>query len=379
MPSSAPRQEALGRATTITSLNVKSPLGEVAPTATTSIPSGDISTIQYLRGVAALMVVFAHANDQFKTATHVALRDIGWSGVDLFFLISGFVMTYTTATHNYTQRRFFLRRLARIAPLYWLMTLLTATLVILIPQFFQTTRFSWDMLIHSLAFIPLWDATRQNFSPLLHLGWTLDYEMYFYFWFTLLLWLNPMRRAFSLTAIFGIVTFIGSYLVSPSNALAFYADNVTFEFIFGCFIGAAYCLGWCHRAPQGLVVAALAISVPALLLGSVLDHELENRALLRGIPAAVIVFALISSKQARAFQSRWLHVLGDATYSIYLTHIFVVMGIHKIWTSAHIPTFEAANYLFVAICLVSAALVGVATYEACERRLNAFAKRLLAV
>ncbi len=120
------------------------------------------------------MVVFAHANEQFMTGMHRAWRDIGWSGVDLFFVISGFVMTYTVAKHDYSRKDFLLHRVARIVPMYWATTFATAILVVIAPSMFQTTHFGLSNFLQSLVFIPARDPVDGAITPLLHLGWTLN-------------------------------------------------------------------------------------------------------------------------------------------------------------------------------------------------------------
>jgi exopolysaccharide production protein ExoZ len=343
----------------------------------TRVNFGDVAAIQYLRGVAAVMVAFAHANEQFMTDLHRAWRDIGWSGVDLFFVISGFVMTYTTATHSYTRSGFFLRRLARIAPMYWLMTLVTALLAISAPRLFQTTHFGWTNLIESLLFIPSRDPVTGHIEPLLHLGWTLNYEMFFYCWFAILLALSAFKRTVVLAIVFSAFGVCAAIFHPTSVLLGVYGSPVTFEFLFGCFVGALYIQGRLSNAPISLCCAMALMGVCLLIYGALLNDSTNHREIFRGVPAAIVILSMLAIDLKFPFRSYWLHKLGDATYSIYLTHIFVVMGVRKVWLAVHLSTSGPAAYLFVAVCVVGAAVVGMAAYEFVEKPLTGRAKTML--
>lgn len=338
---------------------------------------GDIATVQYLRGIAAVMVVFAHANEQFMTSLHRAWRDIGWSGVDLFFVISGFVMTYTAATHSYTRSGFFLRRLARIAPMYWLMTLVTALLAISAPRLFQTTHFGWTNLIESLLFIPSRDPVSGQIAPLLHLGWTLNYEMFFYCWFAILLALSAFKRTVALAIVFATFAVCAAIFHPGSALLGVYGNSVTFEFLLGCSVGALYIQGRLSNAQISLCCAMAVIGIGLLIYGALLNDSMDHREIFRGVPAAIVLLSLLAIDLKAPFRSYWLHKVGDATYSIYLTHIFIVMGVRKLWLAAQLSTSGPMVYLFVAVCVVGATIVGMAAYEFVEKALTARAKTML--
>ncbi|SPJ16831.1 putative Exopolysaccharide production protein ExoZ [Burkholderiales bacterium] len=320
-----------------------------------------------------MMVVFAHANEQFMIGLHRAWRNIGWSGVDLFFVISGFVMTYTAAKHAYTQWGFLRRRLARIVPMYWLMTALTAVIAIAAPGILRTTRFSPDSFIRSLLFLP------GDSPPLLHLGWTLNYEMFFYVGFTIFLGLSSWPRIVALATLFVGLVAIVEFFHPTFDALVFYGNPVTFEFLFGCLIGAAYLDRRLARVPLGASLVLLVLGLGLMVLGGINDDALLHRAALRGIPAAIVAFSILSIEQGIPFRNRWLHKLGDATFSIYLTHIFVVMGLRRLWLEENLPTTGIAVYAYVAICVSIAAATGVVAYETIEVRLTKVAKRLFRI
>lgn len=124
-------------------------------------PKKNIVSIQYLRAIAALSVVFYHAVQQLpavaalSTSLFPDLKEpIGIFGVDIFFVISGFVMTYTTAVHGYGMRQFLARRLVRIVPLYWSVTIAASLVIVVAPEILRHSKFTINHLLLSLLFSP---------------------------------------------------------------------------------------------------------------------------------------------------------------------------------------------------------------------------------
>ena len=153
--------------------------------------------IQYLRGVAALMVVLFHVLDssgRLGEAVVLPAFPAGEAGVDLFFVISGFIIWHTSRDPGLTPGRFMTKRIKRVVPLYWFFTLAMAAIVIVAPSLLRTTVFEPMHVIASLAFVPYLHPTLHAYNPLVFVGWTLNYEMAFYVAFALLVPLTPGRR-----------------------------------------------------------------------------------------------------------------------------------------------------------------------------------------
>jgi hypothetical protein len=133
--------------------------------------------IQYLRGIAAMMVVFHHSRDEIGGAMSVTF---GARGVEIFFVISGLVMMYSTqggvlaGGHTFRERAaasmlFWKRRFIRVAPLYWIALLLSAQFV------YRVDLTNWTLLKDAL-FIPHWNAAWPGqIWPTLVPGWSLNY------------------------------------------------------------------------------------------------------------------------------------------------------------------------------------------------------------
>lgn len=147
----------------------------------------NFTNVQMLRALAAINVVIFHslfsANKYNMPVTLFAfLKDWGASGVDLFFVISGFIMFYIQYHKNRTCLSFFKDRLLRIAPLYWLLTCFLGLLLLISPFLFREMTFSFKWLLSSILFS---SNTLMGSLPLLYVGWTLEYEMLFYLLFSI--------------------------------------------------------------------------------------------------------------------------------------------------------------------------------------------------
>ena len=183
----------------------------------------EVASIQYLRALAALLVVFVHAQEQYPIGGRIIPSAFGLGGVDLFFLISGFVMTFTAAQRPLTRLDFLKRRVVRIVPLYWTMTLATAGLIFVAPALTRDSHFAWSDLLTSLSFIPHYNAGKAgSISPIIKLGWTLNYEMFFYLVFAALLPLKPWLRTTSALLVFAVLIALETSTQSRFVLLAFW-------------------------------------------------------------------------------------------------------------------------------------------------------------
>lgn len=336
---------------------------------------GIVHTIQYLRGLAAIMVIVAHASEQFAGVGGrwlEVVHDAGWAGVDLFFVISGFVMTYTVGTRPPDPRApgwdFLCRRLARIVPLYWVSTLAVSLIALLLPAMLKTTQFSVAGFVTSMLFVPHYDAARHSFSPIYHLGWTLNFEILFYVLFALSLRLsNAGKRLWLLALAFLVMNRIGHSL-APSlltDPLRFWGSAVTFEFLAGCVLGHLFLRGkldgFSPVAGPLTLLAGLALLLYFATINGSADFDV--RALWKGIPAAVLVLAGLIIERSAPFENALLHRIGDATYSLYLSHLYVVMGLRWLWIHAHLPATVAGCLGFVTLTLSCAVPFGIFVYE----------------
>lgn len=312
-------------------------------------------SIQYLRAAAALAVIAYHALQWCDLGSGGGF-DVGRAGVDVFFVISGVIMWRVTAGRRVSPWAFLWRRITRIAPLYWLATLLVAFIAPIWPAFLPEVRPGLRHLLLSLAFIPHLDPRGLPF-PTLPPGWTLDYEMIFYLVFAFALAFP--RRARAKMAIGMLAGLVVLGFCFPQSAYFMGANPMLLQFAAGIGVGL---LLEKNRLPSrawgfGLILAALLIWTLVQVGG--LFTELW-RPLLWGVPALLTVTGALaieaggSGAAPRGLIHRGLIGLGDASYAIYLVHLPATAVL------AHTLGYNRP-WLFLPLAVVVSVLAGLAT------------------
>ncbi|QRM44430.1 acyltransferase [Rhizobium sp. BG4] len=311
--------------------------------------------IQYLRAFAALAVVVFHAAE--RTGGHFA---IGAAGVDVFFVISGFIMWVISDRRPVTPQRFLLDRLKRIAPSYWLVTGIMVAGAI--AGLFPNLQLSAGHLLGSLFFIPVRSPSTGEIWPVLVQGWTLNFEMFFYVLFAGALFLPRAWRLLFLTVVFGLFFAAGLIWDPQSAALATYTRPIILEFLGGVFIAEL----WLRRKVAGTslglacVGAALCGFAAIYLMGAEFDE------FICGPLAMALVFGMVSLETGGSIgRMPVLTYLGDASYSIYLWHTLTISVAVK---AAEILGLDGGLTLLGAI--VGGTITGVAAYELIEKPLR---------
>lgn len=155
------------------------------------MPLNSLASIQFLRAIAAWLVVYHHYMEFFhglNSSSKLGQFFSVWGtfGIDTFFVISGFIMFYSLASRAYGAKEFFVKRLLRIVPAYWFYTLLMVLLSWVYVKEFSYTGWNLNTLVSSLFFIPTKNPSGEiGYYPLLTVGWTLNLEMFFYAWLSL--------------------------------------------------------------------------------------------------------------------------------------------------------------------------------------------------
>lgn len=311
--------------------------------------SGQVYSVQLLRAIAAVSVVYLH------TFT-APLR--GSFGLDLFFVISGFVMCMIIERSNPTPFAFFMNRLTRIVPLYWALT--TAVLIIasVAPHLMGTTIANFDNYLKSLLFIPHFRQDGQLF-PVLMPGWTLNFEMLFYFLICTALFLYRQRFVALVSLVLVLIYGLGYVYPAASAGRLFFHDSLWLEFILGM---ACFKL---HRHP--LIQAVPKIVFVLILIASVaVLVYFENwfdRFISAGLPCFLILLsALQLEERLRTMHSSFLGFLvhiGDASYATYLSHMFVIGAVERIlFRAIGIEEKNMATAFFtISCCLVVGSVI----------------------
>ena len=329
-----------------------------------------IVSVQYLRAVAALMVLFHHGWDQLPWFKE-RFADFCDSGVDLFFVISGFIMVFVTSDRAATAAQFLKMRFIRIVPLYWIATVAASILLLILPGLFHSNELTVGHFMLSMLFVahpnpvPPWPA-----SPIIKLGWTLNYEMFFYVAFAAAIVLSPSRRVSILASAFVLVAAIGLTPIGGASLIAgFYTDSIILEFVFGMVIASLFLNGAFNSVGSRLGLLIVAGGAVGLWVGGHYDPAL--RGILFGVPAAAIVagaLALEAGGHVRTNES--LLLLGNASYSVYLVHMFPLAVLRAAWSRADLPTDGiGSTFVFVAMCMIVGSVAGIASYLMVERPL----------
>jgi exopolysaccharide production protein ExoZ len=332
-------------------------------------PGGTITftpIIQYLRAVAALSVVLYHILYHWLPQ-YISHYYVFSGGVDIFFVISGFVMWGVTAGREGGSWSFFSKRLKRIVPLYWIMTTVMLAIMLAKPSVLLHSRFDLAHVVTSYLFIPWVHPVNGPFYPLLIPGWTLNYEMMFYAVFTLILF-APMR--FRLPAVVGALVglvVLGFIPHAATSQLHFYTSPIILEFALGVCLGAAVTSQ--RRVPAPIAAAAAVAGFGLLAAGaligahpSVIPSVLHcDRLLMWGIPAALLVSGCVFLERETG---PWLAplplLLGDASYSIYIVNVLTVAAVFQFWRKVpalHNPAGMAATMIVAALASVGAAVL----------------------
>ena len=317
------------------------------------------SNIQLLRALASLGVVGHHLT--FYLQKYIAVGSYGGlpevlaSGVDIFFVLSGFLMA-ETALRRREPGTFLRARIERVIPMYWLATLVAALMATAGLRIFGLDGVSPGQLLESLFFLPPSGSGVAAF-PIVYVGWTLNYELLFYALFAASMWIpGEQRRLTALFVMFCLLQVGG--LVSNNLYLRYWGSPLVIEFALGIMLSLyarTYAFSPRH-AFTSIVVAACLLAATELLDTRAELHPL--RFVLWGVPAAMIVFAAISlEKHDRYLDRPWLSLLGDASFSIYLVHPFALQIIGKLSLKLGLHGTLLLDAVSV-LCAGSAAVLG---------------------
>jgi exopolysaccharide production protein ExoZ len=292
---------------------------------------GNLFGVQILRGVAAILVLLHHQTqviaDRIPSALDLSILDNAAFGVDLFFPISGFVI-YLSAVKlqekSQTWQDFAWRRFVRVAPLYWAFTVLKLSIFFLAPSVFSHYHFTLWNAVASFLFLPAYNSYHAP-EPVLSVGWTLAYEMLFYAIVTIALFARVRVLMFTAVAVTILAT-AGIFIPPGLGGLTYLADPIELEFLGGMAIAALHRRGW--RLPVWASSCLLPIMFVLALGYPDGPHALEFkpiRAVFWGIPGIVIVAGVVGLESyIRRLPNRLALLIGDASYSLYLTHTFIL-------------------------------------------------------
>lgn len=311
-----------------------------------------LKSIQWLRGIAVLLVVYSHSinlQNEFSVSIQqnfFHLWKLGAIGADVFFVISGFIISHVTnRLYGFKEGFQFLhKRILRIYPVYYIITFLQIGLYYLLIPGFQIGPVI-QYLRDSLILIPI--LPKQNVMLIIITAWTLEFEWCFYILSFILIIIKARTKEISIILIMGTIITLGQILSFEDIRLKMLSNPIILEFLFGVLIYILYL----KITPSGIIcytilILSLLLAFYNIFWGYPADVPnfaavlLENSGLTRsflwGIPSALFVGSCIFLEKMKltgfSFKNKWMQLIGNASYSIYLLNMpleFLLRSIYK--------------------------------------------------
>lgn len=318
-----------------------------------------IDCLQVLRAVAALAVVTFHCH----------WTGVASFGVELFFVISGFVICHAAARDP---RHFLAKRVARVVPLYWLATFGVAAVASVAPALASATHVTAPNLLRSLTF---WPYSREDGAdmPLLFLGWTLNYEVFFYTMFALCLAISTRLAPYIALGLLVAVASLHGLVAPLGNPLAFWTQPIVLNFACGIVVWLVWRGGGAglRRIPSIIAGPVALVALGALLVGA--HHGLGGVLPSGGILCGIVLLALLSLSN----RVRWpaaLMLVGDASYSLYLLHPYVLEAANR---KLHAFGPDPLGIAMTIGAILVAVAIAIVVFRLVERPSNRALRRLI--
>ena len=332
-----------------------------------------IVSVQIFRGIAAWLVVFHHYIQMYGRDHSEGLPwfigSKGGFGVDLFFVISGLIMYVTLSRKSYNAYAFFVHRAIRIVPAYWFYTIVLMILSFYFVDEFSATKWNIKSIIMSLFFFPHENPSGLGVFPFLTVGWTLNFEMFFYFCLSLGICFFGKYKFIACSFFIVLFPFLETnqfpVIWRYSSILN---DKIIYEFVAGVFIGYLYLkkLIFIQRASLPIGVVCMLLSVVFLFLADtrkVLSFPIWL------VPAAgMILSGLFFENYLRTMKLKFLLLLGDISYSTYLIHMLVI-GILKRYFIPATLVEESFLLMLLAFIIFILSLISFHTIEKIPARI----------
>jgi len=334
-----------------------------------------LNLIQMLRGIACLLVVLLHITINYSEAFGAPfLRNIftfGGSGVDIFFVLSGFIITYSSNTSLHQQSQpvaaFIKRRGIRIFPIYWIWTTFFLLLQVIFHPFYKT-HFVFDLpnLVKTYLLLP-------GHSMVNGVSWSLTNELFFYLLFALAIVIGNKRYVAVMgVSYFLLLLYLGLFVKMDPSQNA-YLQLMLFPMNIEFLLGVSICL-MAERVSDKWTYALLVAGILLFTAGAfytannpqLLNYGMD-RVVFFGFPSFLIVLAIVKLETSRTVSVGNVFLkLGDASYSIYLIHLPFVAAFCKIVATLNIEN----GFLLHVLCLllfIGICWLGIVTFNKVEK------------
>lgn len=322
-----------------------------------------IISIQYMRGIAALLVVFshiAHKVSQHSPNNIYLPSNIGELGVDLFFIISGFIMVYISSVKENNIYDFLTSRFVRIIPLYWILTT-AALLVYLYEPSLINSSGGTTSIINSYFLIP------DENKFLVQNGWTLSYEFYFYFIFSIGIFISYKNRSTVVTFILIALATYGFY----QNSDEFIFNSFLIEFALGIISFQLY-----SKLPSlrpAYIYSFITISLSGFIFLDTGIRIIDNVLPVFFLFLTILYLEPFFQKNSKFILLKFTEMIGNSSYSLYLLHPFVLSGITIILNKEFIHNH---SYLYSFIMLSMSIFLGFLCFKYIETTSSKLLKKI---
>ena len=327
-----------------------------------------VLSVQYMRAIAALLVVLHHSIEKGVQYNMISKSwfDIGGElGVNLFFIISGYIMCHATYNKKIDFKKFLKARFIRILPLYWVLTTVVLVIYFISPELINSSG-GTTSVIDSYFLIP------SGNSYLVQNGWTLSYEFYFYFIFALGLSAVAYMKYLIPIIIIALLVLIGVFVQFDTPILKFLTNQILLEFLLGIVIFIVFQKCSINKAISVLLI----ISAVALAYWSA--QGMVNIYVFSYVVPLLFFIGMIGLESSfvnlqQSIPSKLLEGLGNSSYSLYLIHPFALVVVSKILFlfGALLP-----SSLFLLLLIVASLVAGHLCYLLLEKNLTRFFKGL---
>ncbi len=329
-----------------------------------------LASLQILRAIAALMVYVFHYGAGLVSAGALTANpfEIGAFGVDIFFVVSGFIICLASERET-SPVRFWIKRVCRVVPVYWALTLCVFLIAMVAPGLLGRTVADPVHLLKSLAFIP-YARVDGSVQPLLFLGWTLNYEIFFYLIFAFCLNAGKLKIPLCMAIMVALV--VAGAVFDPSSVLGqFYTSGVILNFVWGCL---AY-LAWRALGERARSFAWVWVLGAGLLVLTAIVPPGWPREYVYGLPSMVLLIGLVSVNPGQGVVSSFMQRVGDASYSLYLIHPYVIRPVLMIIVP--IAGLGFVSLMLATILSLGATIIlSLLSFAYVERPSNLFLRRL---
>lgn len=336
-----------------------------------------------LRAYACLMIVVFHAHSISRTMPMANGELLGaphmwfYSTIDLFFVMSGFLMVHMSRKlYGSTKgaKIFAAKRLARIPPIYWLYTIVIAILFLLgTGASHGADHVSVERLVASLFFWPV------SGGPIIPLGWTLNYEVFFYVLFGLTVFLSFPRGPFVLVGLFAALVALGQAVDFEAYAPRFWCDPILLDFVWGILLAIIYHKGVTLPDPVRIALTVAAV-VPILLVDTPFEYGDFSRPFTFGLSAALLTAAatLRRSEPTPGLTGRVLAEIGAYAYTLYLSHIIVLKAVELIYKKSGLADI-GGPFPYIIVSTLIAVVAGYVAYLLIEKPLTIYLRKKIPI